>query len=298
MIQIPCRAGCSPQSAAIARLAASGDQAGNPWNPGPLVSCVTSLPSAFITWIWTGASTSVRSVEGDPLSVRRPIGQLGEKTLGFEVSCWTSPPLGLAVKISTLSVSSMKASKAIRPSVPGKVAEAVCAPSAITPAAATPITIADRGAMSSSLPWAAAGSTAYPCTSTGGRVHRMGAQHFCAARWHSERGADSKKRGAGDSQTLEPYSRCPAATSTCRLIQANRACATTSRTSTSLTVTSSGSERRNSLAHGLGGVLRFEDDHRQSRVVLSRPVPSYEPWGLRHRGHHLLAQLARRPPDR
>jgi hypothetical protein len=29
-----------------------------------------------------------------------------------------------------------------------------------------------------------------------------------------------------------------------------------------------------------------------ARVVLPRPVPSYEPWGLRHRRHHLLAQMA------
>jgi hypothetical protein len=34
MIQILWRAGYSPQSAAIARLAASGDQPGRPWSPG------------------------------------------------------------------------------------------------------------------------------------------------------------------------------------------------------------------------------------------------------------------------
>jgi hypothetical protein len=41
----------------------------------------------------------------------------------------------------------------------------------------------------SSLPWAGARSTrAYPCTGKRGRVHGMGPQRFCAARWHSEPG--------------------------------------------------------------------------------------------------------------
>jgi hypothetical protein len=50
--------------------------------------------------------------------------------------------------------------------------------------------------------------------------------------------------------------------------------------------------RRNPLAHGLGGVLRLEDDHPYPRVVLSCPLPSYEPWGLRHPRYDLLAQMA------
>src|SRR5436190_19315644 len=53
-----------------------------------------------------------------------------------------------------------------------------------------------------------------------------------------------------------------------------------------------GNHRRDPLAHGFGGVLRLEDDHRQSRVVLSCPVSSYEPWGLRYAGYHVLAQMA------
>jgi hypothetical protein len=48
MIQIPCTAG-SPQSAAIARLPPSGDQDAERWTPGPLVSWVRPLPSAFMT---------------------------------------------------------------------------------------------------------------------------------------------------------------------------------------------------------------------------------------------------------
>src|SRR6476646_4633386 len=52
-------------------------------------------------------------------------------------------------------------------------------------------------------------------------------------------------------------------------------------------------QRRDPLAHGLGGLLRLEDDHAQSPVVPSCPVPRYEPWGLRYGGYNVLAQLAR-----
>src|SRR3954451_8833191 len=54
-----------------------------------------------------------------------------------------------------------------------------------------------------------------------------------------------------------------------------------------------GNQRRDPLAHGLGGLLRLEDDHAQSLVVRSCPVPRYEPWGLRYAGNNVLAQLAR-----
>src|SRR5918994_1773944 len=57
------------------------------------------------------------------------------------------------------------------------------------------------------------------------------------------------------------------------------------------------SQRGNPLSHRLGGVLGLEDDHRQSRVVLSCPVPGYEPWGLRHARYHPLAQIASRGFD-
>ena len=53
-----------------------------------------------------------------------------------------------------------------------------------------------------------------------------------------------------------------------------------------------GSHRRDPLTHGLGGILRLEDDHPQTGVALSCPIPSYEPWGLRYPGYHLLAQMA------
>ena len=46
------------------------------------------------------------------------------------------------------------------------------------------------------------------------------------------------------------------------------------------------------LAHGLGGVLGVEDDKRQSRVVLSCPIPGYKPWSLRYARYNLLAQMA------
>ena len=76
-----------------------------------------------------------------------------------------------------------------------------------------------------------------------------------------------------------------------RRASGRQACAATSRTSTS-SCHCVGNDRSRLLAHSVGGVLGFEDDHRKSGVVLHGPVPSYEPWSLRHPGHKLLMQRA------
>jgi hypothetical protein len=143
MIQIPLRARW-PQSDSIARLLPSGDQPGLAWNPGPLVSWVTPLPSAFITWIWTARLRSLSK------AIFCPSGDQSETNSNrrLEVSFRTSLPSGRAVKISKLSVFGTKRAKEISPSGPGKVAEEGVATSAITPAPATPITIAKRFLMS------------------------------------------------------------------------------------------------------------------------------------------------------